>query len=153
MRNLAKIFVSIAACLVMADVAVAVNPSMPFVRVSLPRTPINVGGVWGPGLQEVTAEFDAHVVANCAFHVSASFREFRHEKGKAVMTSPDLQVAINGNKVPVGTGRVSIAESNRGTGASGVDVPLELWLGLRRLAVYPAGRYESALVITVTAGS
>jgi hypothetical protein len=153
MRNLAKIVVSIAACLVMADVAVAVNPAMPFVRVSLPRTPINVGGVWGPGLQEVTAEFDAHVVANCAFHVSASFREFKHEKGKAVMRSPDLQVAINGNKVPIGIGRVVIAESNRGTGASGVDVPLELWLGLRRLAAYPAGRYESALVITVTAGS
>jgi len=153
MMNLAKTFLCIAACLVVANGAAAVDLSMPFVSVSLPRTPINVGGVWGPGLQEVTAEFDAHVVANCAYHLSASFREFKHEKGKATMAEPDLQVAINGNKVPVGSGRVPVAQSSQGTGAGGVDVPLELWLGLRHLVSYPAGRYEGALVITVTAGS
>ena len=89
MRNLAKIVLSIAACLVMTNGAAAVDLSMPFVSVSLPRTPINVGGVWGPGLQEVTAEFDAHVVANCAYHLSASFREFKHQKGKATLAGPE----------------------------------------------------------------
>jgi len=152
MKNLAKIILSIAACMVMADSAAAIDLSMPFVSVSLPRTPINLGGVWGPGLQEVSAEFDAHVVANCAYHVSASFRQFKHQKRGEMIAAPDLQVAINGDKVPIGAGRVSVVQSSQGTGSSGVDVPLELWLGLRHLANYPAGRYEGALVITVTAG-
>jgi hypothetical protein len=151
MRNLAKIFVIVTACLVMADVAAAVNLEMPFVSVSLPRTPIYVGDLYGPGLKRVGAEFKAHVVANCPYHVEASFQGFRHQGGAVTISAKHLTVAINGKEVPVGTGRVSIAESSKPTSSGGVDVPVDLQLGVTGLASYPAGRYTGALVITVMA--
>lgn len=151
MRNLAKKLVIVTACLVMADVAAATTLVPPFVRVSLPRTPIHVGTVWGPGLQQVGAQVTAHVVANCAYRVEASFRTFRHQRVRAVMSAKDLTVAINGKEVPVGTGRVAVAESPVPTPAGGVDVPLDLKLGVTGLASYPAGRYGGALVIKVMA--
>jgi hypothetical protein len=135
----------------MADVAAAMNPVLPFVHISLPRMPIHVGTVWGPGLNEVGGQAKAHVVANCAYRVEASFRTFRHQGGKAVMSPKDLTVAINGKEVPVGTGRVAIAESPRPTPAGGVDVHFYLKVGVKGLEAYPAGRYGGTLVLKVMA--
>lgn len=67
------------------------------------------------------------------------------------MSAKDLTVAINGKEVPVGTGRVAVAESPVPTPAGGVDVPLDLKLGVTGLVSYPAGRYGGALVIKVMA--
>ena len=167
MRNLAKIIAIVAACLVMADGAVAgnsatpsrgallprlpANLAMPFVSVSLPRTPIYVGKVWGPGLRRVGAEVVARVVANCPYHVEAGFQGFQHEGSAVAISHKHLSVAINGKEVPVGTGRVLIARASKPTSAGGVDVPVDLQLGVTGLASYPAGRYSGALVITIMA--
>jgi hypothetical protein len=151
MRNLAKIFVIVTAFLVMADVAAAMNPVVPFVEISLPRTPIDVGTVWGPGLKYAGGQSIAHVVANCAYRVEASFQTFRHQGGKAVMSAKDLTVTINGTEIPVGAGRVAIAESPRPTPASGIDVHFYLKVGVKGLESYPAGRYGGALVLKVMA--
>jgi hypothetical protein len=62
-----------------------------------------------------------------------------------------LTVAINGKEVPVGAGRVAIAQSSRPTPAGGVDVPVDLKLAVTGLASYPAGRYSGSLVIRVMA--
>jgi len=68
------------------------------------------------------------------------------------MISPhDLLVAINGRAVPVGTRRVTIAQSSEPTPPSGVDVPIGLQVGVKRSAYYPAGRYSGMLVLTVMA--
>lgn len=169
MRNLAKIISIVAACLVMADGAAAVNQAMPsgsalvprlpanlalpFVSVSVPRTPVYVGEVWGPGLQRAGAKLVARVIANCPYHVEASFQGFQHERGGGAISPKHLSVAINGKAVPVGTGRVPIAQASKPTPAGGVDVPVDLQLGVTGLTSYPAGRYSGALVITVMAGS
>ena len=141
----------VAICLAVADSAVAVNMEMPFVSVSLPRTAVHIGEVWGPGVNRAGAEFMAHVVANCPYHVEASFQGFRHVTGAATMAPQDLSVAINGKKVPVGAGKVQIARGKRATPANGLDVPVDLQVGVTGLASYPAGRYSGALVITVMA--
>jgi hypothetical protein len=160
MRNLAKIIVIVAACLAMADaagamtsagVAGAMTPVVPFVEISLPRTPIHIGTVMGPGLQHGSGQSVAHVVANCAFRVEASFQTFRHEHGKAVVSAKDLTVTINGTEIPVGTGRVAVAESPRATPAGGIDFPFFLKVGVTGLESYPAGRYGGALVLKVMA--
>ena len=153
MRNLAKTIVIVTACLVMADVAAATVPlpTLPFVHVSLPHVPMNVGTVWGPGPQHVGGQVTAHVVANCGFRVEASFETFRHLRGKAVMSAKNLAVAINGKEVPVGVGRVAIAESSGPTPANGVDIPVDLKVTVTGLESYPAGRYGGSLVIRVMA--
>lgn len=151
MSSLAKVFTGVAICLAVVNSAAAVNMEMPFVSVSLPRTPVHVGEVWGPGLNRAGAEFMAHVVANCPYHVEASFQGFRHEKGAATMSPKHLSVAINGKNIPVGTGRVQIAKGSKATPANGLDVPVDLQVGVTGLASYPAGRYSGALVITVMA--
>jgi len=169
MRNLAKIIAIVAACLVMADGAAAVsqatpfgsaslprlpaNLELPFVSVSLPRTPVYVGEVWGAGRQRAGAKLVARVTANCPYHVEASFQGFQHGRGGGAILPKDLSVAINGKEVPVGTGRVSIAQASKPTPTGGVDVPVDLQLGVTGLKSYPAGRYSGALVITVMAGS
>jgi len=167
MRNLAKIIAIVAACLVMAGGAAAAdmatsfsgtswprlpaNLEMPFVSVSLPRTPIYLGDVWGPGVRRAGAELVARVVANCPYLVEASFQGFQHEKGGVVMSPKHLSVAINGKEVPVGAGRVCIARASKPTSGGGVDVPVDLQVAVTGLASYPAGRYRGALVITVMA--
>lgn len=167
MRSLAKIIAIVAACLVMTNGAAAgnlatssgrallprlpANLEMPFVSVSLPRTPIYVGEVWGPGLRRAGAELVARVVANCPYLVEASFQGFQHEKGGVAISPKHLSVAINGKEVPVGTGRVSIARASKPTSGGGVDVPVDLQVAVTGLASYPAGRYSGALVITVMA--
>ena len=152
MCNLAKT-VSVVVFLAMASSASAIDMSMPFVKISTSGKPLHLGTVWGPGLKQVGARFSARVVANCPYHLDASFGGLRHEAGKGAISPRHLSVMINGKAVPVGAGKVPIAHSYRPTSAGGVDVPVELQVGVRGLASYPAGRYNGILVITVTAGS
>jgi hypothetical protein len=52
----------------------------------------------------------------------------------------------------VGNDRVSVAGSNRPTPASGMEVPIDLRVGVTGLTVYPAGTYKAVVVIRVTPG-
>ena len=152
MGILAKSILAAMVCLVMAGVASAEIPGQPFVKVTMPKETVDLGTVWGPGVKRLGARLQTHVLANCAFHLSASFRGFRHEQGKAVVSAQDMQVAINGKEVPSGTARVSIGSSSKPTPADGIDVPVDLQVGVKGCEYYPAGRYNGVLVITVTAG-
>jgi len=152
MSNLAKIILAGMVCFVMAGSASAENPGQPFVKVTVPQETVDLGTVWGPGVKRLAAKLQAHVLANCPFHLSASFRGFRHEQGKAVISTRDLLVAINGEVVSSGTQRVSIASSSKPTPGGGVDVPVDLQVGVKGCEYYPAGRYNGVLVITVMAG-
>ena len=78
MRILAKTCAILAVCLLTAGGAKAVDFSKPFVMVSLPNKPLNLGEVYGPNLKEVGAQVTARVVANVPFHVLVSFDGLRH---------------------------------------------------------------------------
>ncbi|NLZ05540.1 MAG: hypothetical protein GXY19_10240 [Phycisphaerae bacterium] len=156
MKNLAKTCVIVTAFLVVADAAWAVNIPVsmpePFVIVSVQREPADLGTVWGPGPYSVLTQLYARVVANCPYHVAASFRTFRHEKGKAVISAKDLSVAVNNKEIPVEKGRATVVSSSKPTSAAGVEVPLALLVKVTGANRYPQGSYRGALVITVMAG-
>ena len=167
MRNLRKTTVIVLVCWAMLNGAGSGNVArggdstslpqlpadlkLPFVSVSLPETPIYVGDVAGPGSKQVGAQFMARVVANCAYHVQASFQGLQHEGGGIAIAPENLSVWINGKAVAVGTGRVAIAQASRPTSASGVDVPVNLRMAVSGLESYPPGQYCGAFVITVMA--
>lgn len=156
MKHLAKTCVIVTAFLAVADAAwaldIPVSMPEPFVSVSVQREPVNLGTVWGPGQYWVAAQLSARVVANCPYHVAASFETFRHVKGKAVIAAKDLTVAINNQEIPVGKGRATIASSSKPTSAAGTDVPLGLLVKVNGADRYPQGSYRGALVIVVMAG-
>lgn len=156
MKNLAKTCVMVTAFLAAADAAwavhIPVNVPEPFVSVSVQPEPVKLGTVWGPGWYWVAAQLSARVVANCPYHVAASFETFRHEKGKAVIAAKDLIVAINNQEIPVGKGRATIASSSKPTASAGANVPLGLLVKVNGADRYPQGSYRGALVITVMAG-
>jgi hypothetical protein len=151
MRILAKTCVILAVCLVATKGARAIDTSRPFVAVTVPRTPVNLGEVCGPNLNEVAAKFNARVVANVPYHISASFGGLQHQIQKVAISPQHMTVLINGREVPIGTGSVPIA-SQGPTPRGGVDVPVELQVGVKAKAFYPAGRYKGTIVLTVTAG-
>ncbi len=151
MRILAKTCVILAVCLVAAGGAKAFDPSQPFVIVSIPDKPLNLGQVCGPNLKQVGAQVTAHVVANYPYVISASFSGLRHERRSVEISSQHLSATINGKQMPIGGGSV-VVTSQRPTPRNGVDIPLELQVGVKTVASYPAGRYGGTLVIKVTAG-
>ncbi len=153
MWNLAKTCAIVAGCLVATSTASAVNPFVPFVMVKGSSKPLYLGEVYGPGTKRLAGRTTVQVVANCPYHIEASFEGLRHERGKAAIPAKHMSVAINGRQVHVGTNRrVPIATARDSTPSTGVDVPIELQVGMDGLASYPAGRYSGILVITVTAG-
>jgi hypothetical protein len=153
MMNLAKTFLIITACVTVADAAAVMNMPAPFVSVSFQGGPADLGTLWGPGPRSVQVQLKARVVANCPYHVAASFESLRHERGKAVVSGKDMSVMVNGQEVPIETGRVPVARSSSPTSSGGVDVPLDLLVKVRGMDRYPQGRYSGALVITVMPGS
>jgi hypothetical protein len=151
MRILAKTCAILAVCLAMAEGAKALDSSRPFVIVSIPDKPLNLGQVCGPNLKQVGAEVTAHVVANCPYVISASFTGLRHERRNVEISPQHLSAAINGKQLPIGGSGVVISAQGP-TPRKGVDIPLELQVGVKTVASYPAGRYGGNLVIKVTAG-
>jgi hypothetical protein len=161
MCNLAKTFAIVAVCLAAVDVATATSATAaraiamkqyePYVHVTVPREPLRLGEACRPGMQEMRSCLTAHVVANCPYHIQASFQGLRHERG-AAFSPKHVSVAINGKATPIGTGKVTVAQSNKPTTSAGEDVPLDLRVGVMNLPLYPAGRYSGTLVITVMAG-
>jgi len=151
MKCLARTCVIVAACLAMANTASAINPLQPFVRVTVPEGGMDLGGVVGPGWKQLGAQVVTNVVANCAYRMEASFRGFVHSKGRAAISPKHMQVRINGQMVAVGAGRVEVGGSRRPTRAQGVEVPIDLEVGVTGLTAYPPGQYNGALVIRVVA--
>lgn len=151
MKNLAKICVVVLGCLVAAEDASAINPALPFVKVSVPRVPLNVGTVWGPGTAQVGGQVTAHIWANCSYHIAAGFQGFKHAKSGVAMWPVHQVAAINGQQIPVGTGHAVIAQSHKPTPSGGVELPIDLQLRVSNLAACPAGRYNGALVIRIMA--
>lgn len=151
MRFLAKTCVILAVCLVATQGAKAVDWSEPFVAVKVPREPVFLGEMYESSLKKSVARIGAHVVANCPYHILASFEGLRHQAYGVSIAPKDLSVAINGQQVPVGTARVPIV-SNGPTSRSGDEVPIEIQVGLRTIQCYPAGRYVGTIMITITAG-
>jgi hypothetical protein len=129
----------------------AAEQSAPFVALLVPGKPLYLGEVYGPGLKEVGAQVNAHVVANCPYHILVSFDGLRHERSRVEISPKHMTATVNGKSVPIGVGRVPVA-SQGPTPPGGVDVPIELQLGVKSMAMYPAGRYGGTLVLTVTAG-
>lgn len=124
---------------------------VPFVALVVSDKPLYLGEVCGPGLHEVGGQVTAHVVANCPFHVLASFDGLRHQRSHVEMLPKDLTATINGKGVSIGSGRVPIISQGPTTGA-GVDVPIDLQVAVKTVAAYPAGRYRGTLVLTITPG-
>jgi hypothetical protein len=151
MRILAKTCVVFAVCVAATRGARAIDFSQPFVMVRLSDEPLYLGEVYGPSLKQVGAQVTARVVANCPYHILATFEGLEHQKLRVPISPKHMTVTINGKEVPIGTGRVPIA-SQGPTPPGGVDVPIELQVGVRTMASYPAGRYRGNLVITITAG-
>jgi hypothetical protein len=157
MWSLAKSSVMVAIYLAATEIAAAVNMpvidmSKPFVAVKAPEVPLHLGDVYGPGLKQLEGRVVAHVVANCPYHLSASFEGLRHQEGKAAIAPKDMTVTINGRAVPVGKARVPIVTNGRPTPRGGTEVPIELQVAVKGLASYPAGRYGGTLVLTIMAG-
>jgi hypothetical protein len=152
MWNLAKTCAIVAVCLAMTDIASAAYPSQPFVSMTVTRDPLDLGDVVGPGMHQVRSRATAHVVANCPYHIEASFEGLRNGPGGKVISPQHLTVAVNGKEMSVGTGRITIAQSSRPTASAGEDVPVDLQVGFLGLPAYPAGRYYGTLVLTVMVG-
>ena len=151
MRFLAKTCVVLAVCLLATQRAKAIDWSEPFVAITVPRTPLYLGEVYESSLKDSVARVNAHVVANCPYHILASFDGLRHEVHNVQIAPKDLAVSINGKQVPVGAERVPIV-SQGPTPHNGVDVPIEFQVGVRTIQCYPAGRYSGTVTITITAG-
>jgi hypothetical protein len=130
----------------------AVDMSVPFVSMTVTNDPLDLGEVLGPGVHRVHSKATVHVVANCPYHIEASFEGLRNGSGGKVISPQHLTVAVNGKEMPIGTGRVTIAQSSRPTTSAGEDVPVDLQVGFLGLPTYPAGQYHGALVLTVMIG-
>jgi hypothetical protein len=160
MLSLAKSSVIVAVYLAATGIASAVGmPGMPmidmtqpFVAVKAPEVPLHLGDIYGPGLKKLEGQVVARVVANCPYHLSASFEGLRHQEGKAAISPKDMAVTINGKAVPVGKTRVPIVTNGHPTSRSGADIPIQLQVMVKGLATYPAGRYGGTLVLTIMAG-
>jgi hypothetical protein len=167
MWNLAKTCAIVTACLAATCVASAVRlpspvaikrhrsmpvayPQAPFVSVTVSGEPLNLGSVPGPGMHQARSQMTAHVVANCPYHIEASFTGLRH--GGKVIAPQHLSVAVNGKEMPIGSGRVTIAQSGVPTPPGGQDVPVDLQVGFMGAPIYPAGRYLGTLVLTIMVG-
>lgn len=151
MRILAKACTILVVSLVTTQAAQAIDPSLPFVAVSVPQKPLYLGEVYGPALKETGGRVVAHVVANCPYHISASFSGLRHQASKIVMSPKHLTASINGKPVAIGAGCVPIV-SKGPTPRGGVNVPIDLQVGVKAVPLYPAGQYSGTLVLKVTAG-
>lgn len=150
MWNLAKTFTMVAVCFAVVDVASAAYRPAPFIGVTVTPDPLHLGEVAGPGLHQRRAVLTAHVVANCPYHIEASFTGLRNVRDGRTIAPKHLSVAINGKKTPVGTGRVTIAQSGRPTPIGGEDIPVDIQVDFVGLPTYSAGRYYGTLVLTVT---
>jgi hypothetical protein len=156
MRNLASIL-SIVVWLAAGNVQgntppppLPVNAIPPFIKVTMPRQPLNLGYVGSGGSFQAGAQVNVHVLANCPYQIQASLRELKHGSANVPVAANHLLVAINGKRTTLGA-KVPIAQTRLPTSISGVDIPLQLQVGVDSVMNYRAGRYTGTLVITAMA--
>jgi hypothetical protein len=125
-------------------------PIAPFVKVTVPGGPMQLGDVWSVGAFQAGAEVKVHVLANCPYQVEASFRDLRHGAGHELLSPKQVIVAINGKQTSLG-GKVPVALSGLPTPPSGTNIPVNLQVGVNNLMNCRAGRYNGTLVISVMA--
>jgi hypothetical protein len=126
-----------------------------FVGFSVKSYEIDLGTIKSLGFKQGSsvAKFNARVVANCPHHIEASFEPFARVGGRFVIPSKNTFVVINGRGVPVGGKSVPIISSSKPTPVGGIDVPLDLKVGLENVTSYPAGDYNGTLIFTVVPGA
>jgi len=127
-----------------------VNPVPPYLKVTVPREPLRLGNVMIGGAFQAGGQVNVHVVANCPYQIQASFRDLKHGTASEPVAAKHLLIAINGKRAGLGE-KVPIALTREPTPANGVDVPLQLQVGVDNLMNYRAGRYNGTLVITAMA--
>ena len=153
MRNLASIL-SIVVWLAVGNAQgntppppIPVNPVPPYLKVTMPREPLRLGNVLIGGAFQAGAQVNVRVVANCPYQLQASLRDLRHGTANEPIASKRLLIAINGQRASLGQ-KVPITQTRGPTPADGVDIPLQLQVGVDNLMNYRAGRYNGTLVIT-----
>ncbi len=157
MSNLAKIL-SILVVWLMAGIAGGntppppppVAPMPPFVHVTVPKGPLQLGDVMSGQAFQAGAEVKVHVLANCPYQLEASLRDLRRGAGNESLPPKQVMVAINGKQTSLG-GRVPVVQSGLPTPSSGVDIPVQVQVGVKSVMNCRAGRYNGTLVITVMA--
>jgi hypothetical protein len=132
--------------------AAVANRMQPFVTVSVAENVVHVEHVAGQGFGSFAAKVMAHVTANCPHQVAASFSGFKQDGGEGSISDGTLSLSINGTDVPVGKGHAAIIKSKVPTPRNGVDVPLELKVGVNEPEKYTAGCYSGTLTLTVIGG-
>jgi hypothetical protein len=127
-----------------------VSPVPPFLKVTVPQGPLKLGNVWSGGAFQAEAQVNVHIVANCPYQVQASFRELKHGSVNEPVAPNHLLVAINGKQAALGQ-KVAVAQTREPTSVSGVNIPVQLQVGVDNLMNFRAGRYNGTLVITAMA--
>lgn len=126
-----------------------------FVGFSVKQDVIDLGTIKSLGFNRglLAAKADARVVANCPHRVEVSFEPFVRVGGRFLIPSKNTSVVINGKDVPVAGRSVPIIGSSKPTPVGGIDVPLDLKVGLEDVTSYLAGKYEGVLIFTVMGGA
>jgi hypothetical protein len=127
-----------------------VPPIAPFVKVTVPKEPMQLGDVWSGGAFQAGADVKVHVLANCPYQVEASFRDLRRGADNELLSPKQVIVAINGKRTSLG-GKVPVVLSGLPTSPNGADIPVQLQVGVNDLMNCRAGRYNGTLVISVMA--
>jgi hypothetical protein len=130
--------------------AVPVYPVGPFVAMSITPDGLDLGEVGRSGEDSLSGRLTARIVANCPYHVDASFEPFT---GKGGLILPEhTSLLINGRNVAAGGAPVSIASSRKPTHMAGVDVPVDLKVRVDRAFLYRSGAYEGTVTFTIMPG-
>lgn len=129
------------------NVPPAPAPVAPFVKVTVPQGPVDLGDIWSSSAFQAGAEVRVHVVANCPYQIQASLRNMRRGASSESVPADRVLVAINGKRTTLG-GKVLIANTREPTPLRGLDVLVGLQVGVTNFTQWPAGRYNGTLVIT-----
>jgi len=125
-------------------------PIPPFVHVTVPKQPLQLGDVMSGGVFQAGAEMKVHVLANCPYQLEASFRDLKSGVSNEPLPPQQVMIAINGKRTSLG-GRVPLVVSGQPTPSTGTDIPVGLQVGVNNIMNCRAGRYNGTLVITVMA--
>jgi hypothetical protein len=125
-------------------------PIGPFVAMSITPDAIDLGEVGRSGPDSVSGKLTAHIVANCSYHMEASFAPF---VGKGGSIAPErTSLVINGRNVAVGGAPVAVVSSSKPTPSRGIDVSVDLKVTVDKAFLYKAGAYEGTVTFTIIPG-
>jgi hypothetical protein len=159
MRKLVLICAEVLALFGLSGVASTVPPKGGMFPIgtyaSITVTPgeVDLGAVpiLGSVTAEVPAKLSAHIVANCPHYIAVSFDGFRRIRNGDSIPAENVSVAINGIKIPVNGRSIPIVNSPEPTPRDGVELPVDIEVGLRRGGNYQAGKYRGTLSFIVAA--